>query len=126
MNNDDTKYTKTHEWVRVEDDLARIGISDYAQANLGDVVGFDLVQPGARVEAGDSLGTLDSVKAVADVYSPVTGEVVAANPELESAPDLVNQDSEGAGWLVLIRMERPTELDALMSASEYGEHVRAL
>lgn len=126
MSSNETKYAKTHEWVRVEGDVARVGLSDYAQEHLGDVVSFDLPAPGTRVEAEQSIGAVDSVKAASDIYSPVTGEVIEVNAEIESAPEIVNQDAEGAGWLLTIKLEIPEELEGLMGKAEYNEFIRTL
>lgn len=113
------KYSRTHEWVRVEGDLATIGITDHAQAELGDVVYVELPEPGRMVTAGDVFGTVESVKAVSDLYSPLTGEIIEANTTLPDATEAVNQDPYGAGWMVRIRMANPSELDELLTADEY-------
>jgi glycine cleavage system H protein len=113
------KYSRTHEWVRVEGDLATIGITDHAQAELGDVVYVELPEPGRMVTAGDVFGTVESVKAVSDLYSPLTGEIIEANTALPDATEAVNQDPYGAGWMVRIRMANPSELDELLTADEY-------
>jgi len=113
------KYSRTHEWVRVEGDLATIGITDHAQAELGDVVYVELPEPGRMVTAGDVFGTVESVKAVSDLYSPLTGEIIEANTTLPDATEAVNQDPYGAGWMVRIRMSNPSELDELLTADEY-------
>ncbi len=126
MSSNETRYAKTHEWVRIEGDVARIGLSDYAQEHLGDVVSFDLPAPGTRVEAEQSIGAVDSVKAASDIYSPVTGEVLEINAEVESAPEIVNQDAEGAGWLLTIKPEKLEELQGLMGKAEYNEFIRTL
>lgn len=126
MSSNETKYAKTHEWVRIEGDVARVGLSDYAQEHLGDVVSFDLPAPGTRVEAEQSIGAVDSVKAASDIYSPITGEVIEINTEVESAPEIVNQDAEGAGWLLTIKPEKPEELEGLMGKAEYNDYIRTL
>ena len=106
------RYTKEHEWVLVEGDTGTIGITDHAQEELGDIVYVDLPKAGARIEQGKSLGSVESVKAVSDIYSPVSGEVTEVNHALADAPETLNSDPHGAGWLVKIRLSAPAELDA--------------
>lgn len=118
---DDRRYTKEHEWVRAEDDVVVAGITDFAQHELGDVVFVDLPEIGLTVTAGDELGTIESVKAVAEVYAPVSGEVVEVNEALVEEPEAVNTDPHGGGWLVKIKLSSPDEIDSLMSAAEYEE-----
>ena len=121
------KYTKEHEWVRVEGDNCRIGITDYAQNSLHEVVYADLPKVGRVLGKGESFGTVESVKAVSEVYSPVSGEVLETNQKLVDAPELVNQQPYGEGWLVLMRPSKPgEELSSLMSAKEYGELLERL
>jgi len=111
------KYTKTHEWLRLDEDIATIGITDYAQSELGDIVYLDLPEPGRIVKAGETLGTIESVKTVSDLYSPVSGEVVEVNHALETKSELVNTQPYEDGWIVKVRIEdTPTEL---LSADEY-------
>lgn len=113
------RYTKEHEWILVEGDTGTIGLTHHAQKELGDIVYVDLPKPGAPVEAGKTLGSVESVKAVSDIYSPVSGEVVAVNELLAASPEKLNEDPHGAAWLVKIRFSNPTELDGLMSAADY-------
>ena len=113
------RYTKQHEWVDVQGDLAAIGITDYAQQELGDVVFVELPKAGAQVTAGKSFGTVESVKAVSEIYSPVTGEVIEANGELHDAPEKINSDPHGVAWLVKVRLTDASERDALLDASAY-------
>ncbi len=115
----DLKYTKSHEWVRVEGDVATIGITDHAQSELGDVVFVDLPEAGRMLGAAESFGTVESVKTVSDVYSPIAGEVVETNPALGGQPELVNSDSFGQGWMVKVKMANPADAEALMSSSDY-------
>jgi glycine cleavage system H protein len=117
------RYTKDHEWVMVEGGIATIGITDYAQKELGDIVYVDLPQPGDAVVAGKSMGSVESVKAVSDVYSPVTGEVVEVNKVLAEAPEKVNQDPHGEAWMVKVKLSAPEELDRLLTASEYQSYI---
>ena len=117
------RYTKEHEWILVEGDTATVGITDHAQKELGDIVFVDLPKPGAAVEAGKALGSVESVKAVSDIYSPVTGEVVEVNELLAAAPEKLNEDPHGAAWLVRIRLSDPAEIDGLMSAAEYEAYI---
>ena len=119
------RYTKEHEWVLVEGDIATVGITDHAQEELGDIVYVDLPKVGARVEQAKSLGSVESVKAVSDVYSPVSGEVTGINPLLADAPEKLNEDPHGAAWLVKIRLSAPEEVQSLMTASEYQTYVGA-
>jgi glycine cleavage system H protein len=121
---DDLRYTKEHEWVRQEDGRVRIGISDYAQDALGDVVYVDLPETGAEVTADQPLGEVESTKSVSDVYSPVSGTVAESNPELENRPELVNEAPYGDGWLVTIQLSDPAELDRLLDAAAYEAFVR--
>ena len=117
----DRRYTKEHEWVRVQDDLGTVGITDYAQDQLGDVVYVDLPPPGTQVKQLNKLGEIESVKAVSDLYSPVSGEVVAVNQEVIDRPELVNQSPYEEGWLVRVRLADPAELDNLLTAKQYDE-----
>lgn len=119
------RYTKEHEWVRVDGDTGTVGITDHAQSELGDIVYVDLPKAGAHVEQGKSLGSVESVKAVSDIYSPVTGEVVEVNAALADAPEKLNQDPHGDGWLVKIRLANPDEVGALMSAADYEKYAGA-
>jgi glycine cleavage system H protein len=116
---DDLRYTKEHEWVRVEGSLARVGITDYAQDALGDVVYVDLPAVGASVAAHQPLGEVESTKSVSDVYSPLAGTVVDRNPAIEDRPELVNEQPYGDGWLVLIEPSDPLAVDALLDAAAY-------
>ena len=113
------RYTKQHEWVDVKGDAATIGITDYAQQELGDVVFVEMPKPGASVTAGKSFGTVESVKAVSEIYSPVSGEVVEANAALHDTPEKINSDPHGAAWLVKVRLANPAELKDLMDATAY-------
>ena len=119
------RYTKEHEWVLAEGDLGTLGLTDHAQQQLGDIVYIDLPKPGARVKQGDSLGSIESVKAVSDFYSPVSGEVIEINHVLAEKPETLNTDPHGAAWLVKIRLTAPGELQGLMSAAEYESHIGA-
>ena len=116
-------YSNEHEWVGVEGETAAIGITEFAQSELGDVVFVELPDVGDTVHAGDEIGTIESVKAVAEIYSPVSGEVVEVNGELENRPELVNEDAHGAGWLISVRMSDVEELTSLMTAEAYEEFI---
>ncbi|MBE3586518.1 glycine cleavage system protein GcvH [Desulfofundulus thermocisternus] len=120
----DLKYSKDHEWIRVEGNRGRVGITHYAQETLGDVVYVDLPRVGDMVKAGESFGTVESVKSVSDLYAPVSGEVVEVNREVMDHPDLINKDPYGGGWLIIIEMSDPGELDNLMDARAYEEMVK--
>jgi glycine cleavage system H protein len=119
---DDTLlYTETDEWVKVEGDVARIGVTDYAQKMLRDVVGVELPKPGARVRRGQSVAVIESIKATAEVYTPVTGTVVEVNERLKEEPELVNKDPYGGGWIVAVKIDDPKELEQLLKPQEYIE-----
>jgi glycine cleavage system H protein len=115
----DRKYTKEHEWVKVDGDTGTIGITDYAQDQLGDIVFVDLPAPGTNVTALQKFGEIESVKAVSELYSPVSGEVVERNDGLENSPQSVNDDPYGDGWMLRVRLSDAAELDRLMSSDEY-------
>jgi len=119
------RYTKEHEWVLVEGDTGTIGITDHAQEELGDIVYVDLPKAGAKLEQGKSLGSVESVKAVSDVYSPVSGEVLESNPLLADAPEKLNEDPHGVAWLVKIKLNSPAEAANLMSAADYQTYIGA-
>ncbi len=121
---EDSRYAKTHEYVHVEGDVATIGITDYAQKELGDVVFVELPAVGAQFEAADELGSIESVKAVSDLFAPVSGEVVEVNEALTEKPELVNTDPYGDGWMVRVKLSDPSEVDELlMTAEEYEEYI---
>ena len=119
------KYAKTHEWVRVEGDIAVVGITDHAQQELTDVVYVETPAVGAHLEAGKECAVVESVKAASDIYAPVSGDVVAVNEELSSAPELLNQDPYGKGWMFKIKMSDPGELNELLSPDDYAHHIGA-
>jgi glycine cleavage system H protein len=123
MTPEDSRYAKSHEYVHVEGDIGTVGITDYAQKELGDVVFVELPQVGAQLEAGDELGSIESVKAVSELFSPVSGEVTEVNERLRDQPELVNTDPYGDGWMIKIRLSDATEADELMGAEEYEEYV---
>ena len=118
---DNLKYTKEHEWIRVEGETGFVGITDYAQGELGDVVFVELPAKGKKVKRGETFGTVEAVKAVSDLYAPVSGEVVEANPMLEKTPELVNKEPYGNGWMIKLRLGNPGELSALLDAKKYRE-----
>jgi glycine cleavage system H protein len=120
---EDNRYAKSHEYVHLEGDVATIGITDYAQKELGDVVFVELPQVGSQLDAADELGSIESVKAVSELFSPVSGEVVEVNEALADNPALVNTDPWGDGWMIRIRVSDPTEVDELMTAEEYDEYI---
>ncbi|HQS08679.1 MAG: glycine cleavage system protein H [Xanthobacter sp. 17-67-6] len=122
----DVRYTKDHEYVRIDGDIAVIGISDYAQSQLGDVVFVELPEVGKTVKQGAEAAVVESVKAASEVYAPVSGEVVEINPDLEAAPGAVNEDAEGKGWFVKLKLANPAELDGLMDAAAYAAFVETL
>ena len=129
MNPDDRRYTREHEWIQVEDEAsgrALVGITEYAQDQLGDVVYFDLPQAGDTLGAMAKMGEVESVKAVSDLYSPVSGEVIEVNASLVDQPELVNEDPFNQGWIMRITMSQSSEFDALMTAAEYDEYIGGL
>ena len=117
------RYTKEHEWVSVNGDIGTVGITFHAQSELGDIVYVDTPTPGAAVTAGESFGSVESVKAVSEIYSPVTGEVVEANETLKDAPEKLNDDPHGEAWLVKIRLSDKSQIDGLMDASKYQAYI---
>jgi glycine cleavage system H protein len=122
---DGLKYTKEHEWVKVEGDAATVGITDYAQKELGDVVFVELPQVGAKVEHMKPFGVIEAVKAVSDLFSPLTGEVTEVNSLLESQSNLINSDPYGQGWIIKIKVQDPKELEALLSSADYRKLVES-
>lgn len=118
---EDLKYTRDHEWIKVDGDVAYIGITDYAQKELGDIVYVEIETEGETLEKEDVFGTIEAVKTVSDMYMPVSGEVMEVNPELESTPETVNQDPYGKGWMVKIQLSNPMEIDDLMNAADYAK-----
>jgi glycine cleavage system H protein len=126
---DDRKYTKDHEWIKTEDSangLTLVGITEYAQAQLGDIVFFDLPEPGATVKQHGKMGEVESVKTVSDIISPVSGQVTETNSELIARPELTNEDPYGAGWLVRVSISDSPNLDDLLSAEEYESYISGL
>jgi glycine cleavage system H protein len=119
------RYTKEHEWVAAEGGVATIGITDYAQHELGDVVFVELPKPGAKIETGKSFGTVESVKAVSEIYAPAAGEVLEANATLRDTPEKINTDPHGAAWLIKVRLTNPAELNGLMDAAAYAAYIAA-
>ena len=119
------RYTKEHEWVKPEGGIGTIGITHHAQNELGDIVYVDLPKAGTRLEKGKSLGSVESVKAVSDIYSPVSGEVTEVNEALTSAPEKLNSDPHGAAWLIKVRMSAPDEITQLLTASDYQKYIGA-
>ena len=119
------RYTREHEWVRVDGNTGTIGITDHAQQELGDIVFVDLPKTGTRVEQGGTIGSVESVKAVSDVYAPVSGEVIEINQALATAPEKLNTDPHGEAWLVKIRLSATKELERLLSAADYQAYIGA-
>lgn len=122
----DIRFTRDHEYVRVEGDVGTIGISDFAQQQLGDVVFVELPAVGAKFEKGAGAAVVESVKAASDIFAPVSGEVVAVNAEVDAEPALINQDALGRGWLMKIKLANPGDLDALMTQTDYDAFLKDL
>ena len=125
MNPEELRYSKDHEWIRVDGDRGRIGITDYAQNQLGDVVFLELPEVGRTLTAGEQFGTVESVKAVSELFSPVAGEVVEVNSELASKPELINEDPHGEAWMMVVRITDPASVEALMDAEAYKAFVES-
>jgi glycine cleavage system H protein len=119
----DRRYSKEHEWIRVEGGVGTVGITDYAQQALGDVVFVELPKPGTRLTKGQTMGTVESVKAVSDIYSPVGGEVLEINESLAQSPEQINSDPHGAAWLAKIRLTNPDDISSLMDAVAYEAYI---
>jgi glycine cleavage system H protein len=122
---EDLHYSKDHEWVRVEGNIAVVGITDYAQDSLGDVVYVEVPKVGDEFAANESFGSVESVKAVSEVFSPVSGEIVGVNEALADEPEKVNQDPYGTGWMIRVEMSNPGEVDSLLTAAEYEDFTKA-
>ncbi len=122
---EDLHYSKDHEWVRVDGDVATVGITDYAQNSLGDVVYVELPKPSESFTANESFGSVESVKAVSEVFSPVSGAVAESNDSLADDPEKVNTDPYGDGWMIRIKMSNPGEVDSLLTAAEYEDFTKA-
>jgi glycine cleavage system H protein len=118
---DNLKYTRDHEWISLEGKIGTIGVTDYAQGELGDVVFVDIDPNKKNINAGDSIGTIEAVKTVSDIFAPCSGKVVEINAGLQSTPEVVNSDPYGAGWMVKIELTKPSELDALLDSNAYKE-----
>ncbi|MBI1803810.1 MAG: glycine cleavage system protein GcvH [Ignavibacteriae bacterium] len=118
---DNLTYTKDHEWVKMDRDIGTVGITDYAQGELGDIVFVELPQPGKQITQGESFGTIEAVKAVSDLYAPVTGEVLEVNPNLEKTPEIINSDPYGDGWMIKMRVKNAGDLKNLLDAKKYRE-----
>ncbi|HZP01950.1 MAG TPA: glycine cleavage system protein GcvH [Terriglobia bacterium] len=117
-------YTKEHEWIRVDESIGTIGITDYAQKELGDVVYVELPKPGDQITANESFGTVESVKAVSDLFAPVSGEVTSVNTKLQNNPELLNADPHGEAWLIRVRLTDHAEVEKLMTADEYENFIK--
>lgn len=122
---DDLHYSKDHEWVRVDGNIAIVGITDYAQNSLGDVVYVELPKAGDEFTANESFGSVESVKAVSEVFSPVSGEIVGTNETLADAPEQVNADPYGEGWMIRVQMSKAGEVDSMLTAAEYEDFTKA-
>ncbi|MCD6517465.1 MAG: glycine cleavage system protein GcvH [Candidatus Aminicenantes bacterium] len=123
---EDFRYTKDHEWVKIEGDTASVGITDFAQSQLGDVVFVELPEIGEELKSHQTLGVVESVKAVSDIYSPISGEVTEVNEGLNDVPEILNQDPHSKGWIIKLKIKDKSELDELMSASEYEKYLEGL
>jgi len=123
---DNFHYTKDHEWVKAEGGVATVGITDFAQKQLGDVVYVELPEVGSSLESHQSLGVVESVKAVSDIYAPVSGEVLEVNEALNDTPETLNEDPHGEGWIIKLKIKDPSQLEKLMSVSEYEKFLEGL
>ena len=121
---EDLSYTKDHEWVRVRGDQATIGITDHAQNQLGDVVYVELPKVGDKFEVAEPFGSVESVKAVSEIYMPLTGTVSEVNGKLNDAPEMVNSDPYGDGWMIVIKMDNPAQVDGLLNSAEYEDYIK--
>jgi len=121
-----TRYTKDHEWIRLDGEVATVGISEHAQSALGDIVYVELPEIGRQVEQGGEAAVVESVKAASDVYAPVSGQVVAVNEALDGSPATINEDAEGKGWFFRLKPSSPAQIDALMTAEQYKEYLATL
>ena len=121
---EDLSYTKDHEWVRVRADQATIGITDHAQNQLGDVVYVELPKVGEKFEVAEPFGSVESVKAVSEIYMPLTGTVSEVNGKLNDAPEMVNSDPYGEGWMIVIKMDNPAQVDGLLNSAEYEDYIK--
>lgn len=124
MGEKDLKFTETHEWIRVEGDVATLGLTDYAQGELGDIVFVELPEAGTRLSAGDVLTTIESVKSVSEVYVPIDSEVIEANEALEDDPAVINSDPYGTGWIAKLKLASDVDLSQFMSAEQYEAHIK--
>jgi glycine cleavage system H protein len=115
------KYTKDHEWISIDGDIATVGITEFAQGELGDIVYIDINTVGQTIASGEIFGSVEAVKTVSDLYIPITGEILEVNPALDAAPELVNNDPYGDGWMVKIRISDASEIDDLLSADDYAK-----
>jgi glycine cleavage system H protein len=122
---DNLKYTKDHEWIRVEGSTGYVGISDYAQGELGDIIYIDVTTVGETLNMGDTFGTIEAVKTVSDCYAPVSGKIVEFNSAINDNPAIVNQDPYGAGWIIKMELTNPADLDTMLSAADYKSQVGA-
>lgn len=122
---DNLKYTNEHEWIRVEGDVAYVGITDYAQGELGEIVFVEIETAGETIAAGETFGSVEAVKTVSDLFMPVLGEVLEVNPALEAQPELVNSDPYGEGWMIKVSVDDPAELDRLLDAAAYAALINA-
>lgn len=119
------RYTKEHEWIKAEGEIALIGVTEHAQSELGDIVFVEVETVGETLEAGETFGTIEAVKTVSDLYLPVSGEILEFNKSLNDAPEQINKDPYGEGWIVKVKMSNPAEFDSLLDAAEYGELIGA-
>ena len=124
MHPENLRYSKDHEWIRVDGERGTVGITDYAQKQLGDVVFVELPAPGRTLRAGESFGSVESVKAVSELFSPVSGEVVETNAALQGKPETINNDPHGAGWMIVLKLKDAAEAQALMDAARYEAHIQ--
>ena len=121
---DDYRYTKDHEWIEINDKICKIGITDFAQGELGDIVFMEMPEIGSKLKAGDTVGTIEAVKTVADIYSPINGSIMKCNNELLDKPDLINSDPYGDGWIIIIEVDTSINKNNLLTSEKYEEFIR--
>jgi glycine cleavage system H protein len=122
---DNLYYTKDHEWTKISNDEVTVGVTDYAQSELGDIVYLELPEVGSKVSQGESFGTIEAVKAVSDLFAPISGEIIAVNNKLSDSPEVINSDPYGEGWMIKIKLENPDEVNELLPSTDYQKLIES-